>query len=69
MEDCSDGSHIISEEDLVFNDQNEACIFLRFKNCTGNIIILSNKDAETIIDPTEVTQAQLALSIDPQYKK
>ena len=51
------------------NDQDEYCIFLRFKNCTGNIIILSSEDTEINVEQSEITQAQLALSVDPQYKR
>ena len=56
--DMNNGSgeiNIVTEEDLILTDQGEACLFLRFKNCTGNVIKLSKADTETTIDPSEIT--------------
>ena len=50
MNDCLNSSHIIGEEDFMVNDKDVACLFLRFKNCTGNIIILSSEDANNSVD-------------------
>ena len=50
-------SQLIVEEDLIVKEGGKMCLFLRFKNCTGNIIILSNEDVDTTIDPNEVAQA------------
>ena len=50
MNDCLNSSHIIGEEDFMVNDKDVTCLFLRFKNCTGNIIILSSEDANNSVD-------------------
>ena len=41
-------------------------MFLRFKNCTGNIIELEDK--QPLISQVESDQAEIALSIDPEFK-
>ena len=67
MDSCSNERHIILKEDLMVTDEGKTCLFLRFKNCTGNIINLS--DNQTVDDPDELAQVELALSIDHLYKK
>ena len=59
--------HLISDEDLEIVDEKKLCLVLRFKNCTGNVIDLSNK--KPFVEASELAKAQLAISIDPTYKK
>jgi len=58
--------HIIAEEDLTINNEGKPCLGLRFKNCTGNIIELDDK--QHVVNQVEFAQAQIALSIDSQFK-
>ena len=59
---------IIPKWDLLVNKkERKTCLFLRFKNCTGNIIDLTI--AEPKVDPFEMEQSKLTLSIDPLFKK
>jgi len=58
--------HVISEDDLAVNNEGKPCLFLRFKNCTGNVIELDDKQHN--ITQNEFAQAQIALSIDSQFK-
>ena len=47
------------------------CLFIRFKNCTGNVINLTENftDADhSDEDSCDVILGKLALSIDPEYK-
>ena len=39
--------HLILEEDLLVNSEGKYFLFIRFKNCTGNLINLSKKQTET----------------------
>ena len=61
-------SHLVMEEDFIISEDGKSSIRLRFKNCTGNTIKLLGKDP--IVDPEllDLTQAQIALSIDPLFK-
>ena len=56
---------MIDQEDLIRKD-NEKILLLRFKNCTGNEIIL-NKEAIVDEDPSDKLTAQIALSIDSRF--
>lgn len=58
--------HIICEDDLATNSEGNPCLLLRFKNCTGNIIELDDKQQK--VTDHEFAQAQIALSIDSQFK-
>ena len=58
--------HIICEEDLTTTSDGKPCLLVRFKNCTGNIIDLD--DVQHNVTETEMAQAQIALSIDSQFK-
>ena len=35
--------HMICEDDLVINGEGKPCLLLRFKNCTGNTVLLDDK--------------------------
>ena len=48
-------------------NEGKSCLFLRFKNCTGNLINLTDELID--VDMSDFIIAQLALSIDPMYKK
>ena len=41
-------SQMITEDDLIVSAEGKTCLFLRFKNCTGNIIKLS--EDQSIVD-------------------
>lgn len=58
--------HIIDEDDLAINSEGNPCLLLRFKNCTGNIILFDDKQHK--VTDNEFAQAQIALSIDSQFK-
>lgn len=58
--------HVICEEDLTMNNEGKPCLLLRFKNCTGNVIHLD--DRAHSVSENEFAQAQIALSIDSQFK-
>jgi len=58
--------HIISEDDLAINNEGKPCLLLRFKNCTGNVIELDDRQQK--VTDHEFAQAQIALSIDSQFK-
>lgn len=58
--------HVICEEDLEINNEGKPCLRLRFKNCTGNVIILDDK--QPTVSENEFAQAQIAISIDSQFK-
>ena len=53
---------MIDKEDLI-RTENEIILLLRFKNCTGNEIII-NKEIINDEDPSDKLTAQIALSID-----
>ena len=65
--DISESKRLISVEDLIFCEpeyglESKKCILLRLKNSTGNTIRL---DMETPnVQPLEIAQSKLALSID-----
>ena len=62
-------SQIILEEDLIFDEgDGKAKLFLRFKNCTGNVIDLTNTEP-IVVDPFEMAKSQLTLSVDPTFKE
>ena len=58
--------HLINSDDLMQTDTGKE-LHLRFKNCTGNEIILSKETIEEV-DPSEQLTSQIALSIDYQFK-
>ena len=58
--------HFVNEEDLEVVD-GKLCLILRFKNCTGNIVSLSDSTRPT--DMAGLTKAQVAISIDPTFLK
>jgi len=58
--------HMICEDDLVINGEGKPCLLLRFKNCTGNTVLLDDKQHK--VTENEFAQAQIALSIDSQFK-
>ena len=68
ISNSSTEKYIVIEEDLVeYPDEKKLCLVLRFKNCTGNVINLTNK--EPLVDAAELTKAQVTISIDPTYHK
>lgn len=61
-----DVKHMICEDDFVINNEGKPCLLLRFKNCTGNTILFDDKQHK--VTENEFAQAQIALSIDSQFK-
>ena len=57
---------MINQDDLITKD-GDKIIHLRFKNCTGNVIILNKEPIEDVNQSEELT-SKLALSIDWQFK-
>ena len=57
---------MIDQDDLIEKDGCKI-LLLRFKNCTGNDIIL-HKEQIVDEDPSDKLAAQIALSIDYQFK-
>ena len=64
----ADEKHIVTEDDLITSYEGQKILLLRLKNCTGNIIIFSEKNPVSNCDTAELTQSQIALSIDPGFK-
>ena len=58
--------NVLSEEDLLVNEDGKPCLVLRFKNCTGNVIDLST--AEHHVSDKEVAKGLVALTIDHKFK-
>ena len=58
--------NVIYEEDLIARKGKGLCLLLRFSNCTGNIIDLSDRLGE--VSQEELALAQMALSIDDKFK-
>ena len=58
--------NVIYEEDLIACKRKGLCLLLRFRNCTGNIIDLSDRLVE--VSQEELALAQMALSIDDKFK-
>ena len=58
--------HMIDQDDLI-HEETEKILLLRFKNCTGNEIIL-NKEMIVHEDPSDLETAHLTLSIDDEFK-
>ena len=56
----------IPENDLSVNMDGEPCLILRLKNCTGNLIDLTN--TKICVDDQEISRGQVALSIDYHFK-
>ena len=63
-----DEKHIVTEDDLIASSDGQKTLLLRLKNCTGNIIIFTGNHPVANCDSTALTQAQIALSIDPEFK-
>ena len=64
----SDASEVefVDEDEFAINKEGKPCLILRFKNCTGNVIDLSEK--AHIVNKTEFAKSQVALSIDYAFK-
>ena len=58
--------HLVAQDDLIQKGDRKI-LNLRFKNCTGNIIVL-NKETIKEVSPSEQLTAKIALSIDPEFK-
>ena len=56
----------IAEDDLSVNKDGNPCLVLRLKNCTGNLIDLSNTKIN--VSNRELAKGQVALSIDHHFK-
>ena len=65
VDDREVGVHFIPEDELTVED-DKSFLKLRFKNCTGNIIDLSENDNEVI--KVGEDEAKVALSIDYRFK-
>ena len=59
-------TEFVAEDELTLNKQEKPCLILRFKNCTGNVIDLSEN--AHIVNKTEFAKSQVALSIDYGFK-
>ena len=58
----------MSVDDLSESNEGSPCLILRFKNCTGNIIDLDEDKKELELTKLERVSAQIALSIDSEFK-
>ena len=57
---------IIREEELLVGNRGNLCLPLRFKNCTGNIIDLTDRITE--LSTADSILAYFPFSIDPDFK-
>ena len=57
---------MIYEDDLMVDKDDNLCLLIRFRNCTGNIIDLQAEPLE--VSEEELAVSRLTLSIDPKFK-
>ena len=57
---------MIYEDDLMIDKDDNLCLLIRFRNCTGNIIDLQAEPLE--VSEEELAASHLTLSIDPKFK-
>ena len=57
---------MIYEDDLMVKKDDNLCLLIRFRNCTGNIIDLQAEPLE--VSEEELAVSRLTLSIDPKFK-
>jgi len=57
---------VIYEDDLMVDKDDNLCLLIRFRNCTGNIIDLQAEPLE--VSEEELAVSRLTLSIDPKFK-
>ena len=59
--------HFLPKDELLSNGE-KSCIILRFSNCTGNVIDLSELSARRKPTEDQLKKAKAALSIDDSFK-
>ena len=57
---------MIYEDELMVDKDDNLCLLIRFRNCTGNIIDLQAEPLE--VSEEELAVSHLTLSIDPKFK-
>ena len=57
---------MIYEDDMMVDKDDNLCLLIRFRNCTGNIIDLQAEPLE--VSEEELAVSRLTLSIDPKFK-
>ena len=60
--------NLINVDEMSISLAGNSCLTLRFKNCTGNVIDLSEEKKNVEVSDIELHNSSIALSVDSQYK-